>query len=162
MRKGGFSALGIQTGPFTALEANFVLAIFNLCHLYTGRPILISTPKDLLWERGVKRASERKEWLIPCIYYITNIIYSFSISVNRYRSLYSMQRKWGRSAPSFKQRFVNITSMQRGTIKRGRDLANWYRWIHNLRGRNEGTRRARYERALSDKMWTQISRSSAY
>ena len=44
MRQGNFSAWGIQTGSFAALEAHFVLEIFNLFHIYTWRPILI-TPK---------------------------------------------------------------------------------------------------------------------
>ena len=44
IRQRGLGALGIQTGPFADLSAHFVLWNFNLFHLYTGRPFLI-TPK---------------------------------------------------------------------------------------------------------------------
>ena len=37
-----FSAWGIQTGPFAALEAHFVLKIVHLFHFHTGEPILIT------------------------------------------------------------------------------------------------------------------------
>ena len=37
MRQRGFSAWVIQIGPVAALEARFVMAIFNLPHPYTGR-----------------------------------------------------------------------------------------------------------------------------
>ena len=33
---------GIQTGPFAALEATFVLKNFTLFHFHTGEPILIT------------------------------------------------------------------------------------------------------------------------
>ena len=46
MRQMDFDALGIQTGPFIAYSANFVLKIFHLFHFHTGRPILI-TPEAL-------------------------------------------------------------------------------------------------------------------
>ena len=42
MRQRDLSAWGIQTGPFAALWAHFVLRNFNLFHLYTGRPFLIT------------------------------------------------------------------------------------------------------------------------
>ena len=45
MRQRGFSAWGIQTGPFAAHWAHFVPKDFQLFHLHTGRPILI-TPED--------------------------------------------------------------------------------------------------------------------
>ena len=38
----GLSAWGIQTGPFAALKAHFVLEDFQLFHFHTGRPILIT------------------------------------------------------------------------------------------------------------------------
>ena len=37
-----FSARGIQTGPFASYEATFVSRFFQLFHLHTGRPILIT------------------------------------------------------------------------------------------------------------------------
>ena len=37
-----FSARGIQTRPFGAGWADFVLEIFKMFRLYTGRPILIT------------------------------------------------------------------------------------------------------------------------
>ena len=52
MRLRGLGAWGIQSGPFAALWAHSVLAIFNLVHLYTGRPILI-TPEGYLWEKEI-------------------------------------------------------------------------------------------------------------
>ena len=36
------SAWGIQTGPFAAHSAPFVLKLFHLFHLHTGEPILIT------------------------------------------------------------------------------------------------------------------------
>ena len=42
MRQRGFSALGIQTGPFAALWAHFDPKDFQLFHFHTGRPILIT------------------------------------------------------------------------------------------------------------------------
>ena len=33
---------GIQTKPFAALEAHFVLKILQLIHFHTGEPILIT------------------------------------------------------------------------------------------------------------------------
>ena len=42
MRQGVFSAWGIQTGPFAAHWAHFVPKDFQLFHLHTGRPILIT------------------------------------------------------------------------------------------------------------------------
>ena len=40
----GIRAQGIQSGPFGVLLAQFVLEMFHLSHLYSGRPFLI-TPK---------------------------------------------------------------------------------------------------------------------
>ena len=40
MRQGVFSAWGLQTGPFAALWAHFVLKCFQLFHFHTGEPIL--------------------------------------------------------------------------------------------------------------------------
>ena len=42
IRERGFSALGIQTGPFAALSAHFVQKDFHLLDFHTGRPILIT------------------------------------------------------------------------------------------------------------------------
>ena len=42
MRQRGFSAWGIQTGPFAAPWATFVLKIFQLFHFHTGQPFLIT------------------------------------------------------------------------------------------------------------------------
>ena len=42
MRQGVFSAWGIQTGPFAAHWTHFVPEDFQLFHLHTGRPILIT------------------------------------------------------------------------------------------------------------------------
>ena len=42
MRQRGLSAWCIQTGPFAAFSAHFVLKEFQLFHLHTGRPILIT------------------------------------------------------------------------------------------------------------------------
>ena len=53
MTQGGLGAWGIQTGPFAALWANFVLAIFSLLHLNTRRPFVIN-PEGFKWERGLK------------------------------------------------------------------------------------------------------------
>ena len=39
---GTFNAWGIQTGPFAASRATFVLRNFELFHFHTGRPILIT------------------------------------------------------------------------------------------------------------------------
>ena len=40
MRQMALSAWGIQTGPFAACWATFVLIFFQLFHFYTGEPIL--------------------------------------------------------------------------------------------------------------------------
>ena len=42
MRQRSFSAWGLQTGPFAALEAHFVLKFFQLLHFHSGEPILIT------------------------------------------------------------------------------------------------------------------------
>ena len=52
MRQIGFSAWGIQTGPFAAHSAPFVVKLFHLFHLHTGEPILI-TPEGQLSEKGI-------------------------------------------------------------------------------------------------------------
>ena len=39
MRQRGLSTWGIQTGPFAALLAHFVLKDLQLFHFHTGRPI---------------------------------------------------------------------------------------------------------------------------
>ena len=52
MRQRGLSAWCIQTGPFAAFSAHFVLEDFQLFHLHTGRTILI-TPESQSWEKGV-------------------------------------------------------------------------------------------------------------
>ena len=52
MRQRVFSALGIQTGPFAASGAHFVLVIFIPFFLHTGEPILI-TQEGQLSEKGV-------------------------------------------------------------------------------------------------------------
>ena len=52
MRQWVFSAWGIQTGPFTACTAPFVLINFQLFHFHTGEPILI-TPEGQYWKRGI-------------------------------------------------------------------------------------------------------------
>ena len=41
MRQRGFSAWGIQIGPFAALEANFVLKFFQLLTFILGSPFLL-------------------------------------------------------------------------------------------------------------------------
>ena len=51
MRQRDSSAWGIQTGPFAAHLAHFVPKYFELFHLHTGRPILI-TPEGQYWEKG--------------------------------------------------------------------------------------------------------------
>ena len=42
MRQLVLGAWGIQTGPFAALSAHFVLEFFQLFHFHTGKPILIT------------------------------------------------------------------------------------------------------------------------
>ena len=42
MTQMGFSAWGIQTGPFAALSAHFVQKDLHLLDFHTGRPILIT------------------------------------------------------------------------------------------------------------------------
>ena len=42
MRQRDSSAWNFQTGPFAACWATFVVEKFQLCHLHTGRPILIT------------------------------------------------------------------------------------------------------------------------
>ena len=42
MRQRGFSAWGIQTGPFAALCTSHILKLYHLFHLHTGGPILIT------------------------------------------------------------------------------------------------------------------------
>ena len=42
MRQRGFSVWGIQTGPFAALWAHFILNDFQLLQFHPGRPILIT------------------------------------------------------------------------------------------------------------------------
>ena len=51
MRQRVSSALGIQTGPYASHYTPFVLAIFQLFHSHTGRPILIA-PESQYWEKG--------------------------------------------------------------------------------------------------------------
>ena len=51
MRQRGFSAWGIQTGPFAALSAHFVQKDLHLLDFHTGRPILI-TPRGLIMGKG--------------------------------------------------------------------------------------------------------------
>ena len=51
MRQRGFGALTIQTGPFAAPGAHFVLEDFQLFHFHTGRPILI-TPEGKYWGKS--------------------------------------------------------------------------------------------------------------
>ena len=55
----GLSALGFQTGPFAACEANFVLEIF---HFHIGEPILI-TLESQFWEREIAL----------CVHHIRNV-----------------------------------------------------------------------------------------
>ena len=52
MRQWVFSARAIQTGPFAACWAPFILIIFQLFHFHPGGPILI-TPEGLKWEKGI-------------------------------------------------------------------------------------------------------------
>ena len=51
MRQRVFSACGIQTGPFASCWATFVLKFFQLFHLHTGEPNLI-TPGGPIMEKG--------------------------------------------------------------------------------------------------------------
>ena len=37
-----FNAWGIQTGPFAAYSAHFVLKLFLIFHFHTGEPFLIT------------------------------------------------------------------------------------------------------------------------
>ena len=60
MRQRVFSALGIQTGPFAATGAPFVLEIFTTFHLHTGEPILI-TPEGQLSEKGILPSQQLNE-----------------------------------------------------------------------------------------------------
>ena len=60
MSQGSMSNWGIQIWSFAALSAHFVLAIFNLFHLYTGRPILI-TPEGLIVRKGKCATPELNE-----------------------------------------------------------------------------------------------------
>ena len=48
----GFSAWDIQTGPFAALQANFVLKFYQLFNFHTGEPILITPERERERERG--------------------------------------------------------------------------------------------------------------
>ena len=48
MVRGGFCAWGIQTGPFAACWANFVLKFFQFFHFYPGRPIIITPERGWL------------------------------------------------------------------------------------------------------------------
>ena len=43
----GFSAWGIQTGPFAALSAHFVLRFFQLFHFLTGERAVFYTQRKL-------------------------------------------------------------------------------------------------------------------
>ena len=52
IRQRGFSAWGIQTGPFAASEANFVPQIFQLFHFHTARLILITLERGRL-KKGI-------------------------------------------------------------------------------------------------------------
>ena len=58
MRHRGFSAWGIQTGPFAACWADFDTTIFQLPHLYTGAPISYY-PREL---KVRKRDSPQSGW----------------------------------------------------------------------------------------------------
>ena len=60
IRQGVFIAWGIQTGPFAAHSAHFVLEIFQLFHFHTGEPILI-TPEGQQWKRGIQPTSKLDE-----------------------------------------------------------------------------------------------------
>ena len=60
MRQNGWSAWGIQTGPFAALSAHFVPEDFHLFHFRTGRPILI-TPEGQYGEKGIHSTSKLNE-----------------------------------------------------------------------------------------------------
>ena len=51
-RQRGFSAWDIQTGPFAALCTSHILKLFQLFHLHTGRPILV-TREGQLSEIGI-------------------------------------------------------------------------------------------------------------
>ena len=42
MRQMDFNALGIQTRPFAAHSAHFVLIFLHLLHFHTGKPFLIT------------------------------------------------------------------------------------------------------------------------
>ena len=50
MRQRGFSAWGIQTGPFAACRANFVLKFFQLLTFILGSPFLL--PQRANYEKG--------------------------------------------------------------------------------------------------------------
>ena len=56
----GFSAWGIQTGPFAILGAHFVSKDFQLFHFHTGRPILIA-PEGWKLEKGIHPTSKLNE-----------------------------------------------------------------------------------------------------
>ena len=55
-----FNAWGIQTGPFAAHAAHFVLKLFNISHFYTGRPILL-TLEGQYGEKGFHPSSKMNE-----------------------------------------------------------------------------------------------------
>ena len=52
MRQRGFSAWAVQTGPLAALCTSHIPKLFQLIHLHTGEPILI-TPEGQLSEKGI-------------------------------------------------------------------------------------------------------------
>ena len=60
MRQRGLSTLGIQTGPFAAIWAHFILKDFQLFHFHTGKPILI-TPEVWYEENGIRPTSKFDE-----------------------------------------------------------------------------------------------------
>ena len=53
-RQRGLSAWGIQTGPFAAWWANFVLKFFQFLHFHTGGQFLLpQRVEDWKWENGI-------------------------------------------------------------------------------------------------------------
>ena len=115
MRQRGFSAWGIQTGPFAAHEATFVLEIFQLFHFYTGRPILI-TPEGQYREKGNYPNPKLDEtegfqclghsnWTIcsPSSHFCFHIFPSFSLSYWEANSYYPRGPIMGKgNSPNFK------------------------------------------------------------
>ena len=60
MKQKVFKARDIQTGPFAACTAPFVLINFQLFHFHTEEPILI-TPEGQYWEKGNLTPLEKNE-----------------------------------------------------------------------------------------------------